>query len=159
VTNILAKKTLDALSKFLNAIDIVLLHSPGSIWRIRWSRLEFPDLFLYPEIPRYVRDQIFDHRKSLHRLDGDWFIDRQIAQPRHAHQFGHSVNFRRTRTALARFTIPSAGEIVGLRGLNVIDRIEHDHPLGNAGRVITEFASPRIATPDFENCGFHSLKS
>jgi hypothetical protein len=31
VTNILAKKTLDALSKFLNAIDILLLHSPGSI--------------------------------------------------------------------------------------------------------------------------------
>src|SRR5438876_485391 len=65
VTNILAKKTLDALSKFLNAIDILLLHSPGSIWRIRWSRFEFPDLFLYPEIPRYIRDQIFDHRKNL----------------------------------------------------------------------------------------------
>jgi hypothetical protein len=54
--------------KFLNAIDIFLSHSPGSIWRIRWSRLEFLDLFLHPEIPRYVSDQILDHRKSLHRL-------------------------------------------------------------------------------------------
>jgi hypothetical protein len=51
MANILAEKTFDALSKFLNAIDILLLHSPRSIRRIGRTRLEFLDLFLHPKIP------------------------------------------------------------------------------------------------------------
>ena len=69
VANILAKKTLDAFPKFLHAIDVLLLHSPGSIRRIRRSRLELLDLFLHSKIPRNIRDQIFHNRKRLHRLE------------------------------------------------------------------------------------------
>ena len=73
--------------------------------------------------------------------NGDRFFERQIAQSRHAHQFRHAVDFRRTRAAFARFAVPAAGEVVRLRRLNVIHRIEHDHSLGNAGRVIAESAA------------------
>ncbi len=51
VANILAKKTLDAFTKFLDAIDVLLLHSPGSIGGVRWTRFELLDFFLHSEIP------------------------------------------------------------------------------------------------------------
>ena len=64
--------------------------------------------------------------------------------------FGHSVDFRRTRTAFARFAIPATGEVVGLRRLNVMDCIEHDHSFRDAGGVIAKLTAARVAAPDPE---------
>jgi hypothetical protein len=44
-----------------------------------------------------------------HRL-----IEIELAQPRHAHQLGHAVDFGRARAALARLAVPAHGQIVGL---------------------------------------------
>lgn len=51
VANILAKEAFDAFPKFLDAIDIFLLHSPGSVRRIGRTRLELLDLLLHSKIP------------------------------------------------------------------------------------------------------------
>src|SRR5438132_355826 len=150
VANILAKKTLGAFPEFLNAIDIFLSHSPCAIWRIGWTWLEFLDFFLHPKIPGNVRDQIFHDRKRFHRLDRDRSVERQFAHSRHAHQFRHTVDFRRTRSALPRLAVPSTCKVVGLRRLNLIYGIEHDHAFGNLGSVIAELAALRVAAPDFE---------
>jgi hypothetical protein len=40
----------------------------------------------------------------------------------------------------------------------VIDRIEHDHSLGNTRGVIAKLATSRIPAPDFENGCFQSVK-
>ena len=51
VANILAKKTFDAFPELLYAIDVLLLHPPRSIGRVRRAWLEFLDLLLCPKIP------------------------------------------------------------------------------------------------------------
>ena len=51
VANILTQKALNTLSKFLDAVDIFLLHAPASVRHIGLARLEFFDLLLDPEIP------------------------------------------------------------------------------------------------------------
>ena len=51
VTNVLAKKALDAFPEFLHPIDILLFHSPSTVWRVGRPRLEWFDLFLHPKIP------------------------------------------------------------------------------------------------------------
>ena len=56
VANILAKKTFNAFSKFLHAIDVLLLHPPGSICRVGRARLELLDAFFDGKIPRDIRD-------------------------------------------------------------------------------------------------------
>jgi hypothetical protein len=60
--------------------------------------------------------------------------------------FGDAVDFRRAGAALAGLAIPAAGEVVGLRRLDFVDDVEHDHALGNLRGVIHELAaaaSPR----------------
>src|SRR5262249_18452728 len=79
VADILAKKTFDALSKLLDPIDVRLLHPPGAVAGVRWSRLERFDSFLHLEIPRHIGDQIFDHRERPHWFNRDRFLSRQIA--------------------------------------------------------------------------------
>src|ERR1043165_7303700 len=71
VTHILAKKAFDTFSKLLNAIDVALCHTPRSVWRIGFARLEFFDLQLGPVIHRNICNQIANHWKSAHRLEGD----------------------------------------------------------------------------------------
>src|SRR6266566_9427622 len=76
VTNVLAKKTFDALAKFLHAVDVALVHFPfdAGLGLKGWNFL------VYFVIPRNVGDQILDDRKSLERRDGDGFIERQRIQ-------------------------------------------------------------------------------
>src|SRR6185436_1737033 len=49
----------------------------------------------------------------------------------------------------------AAGEVVGLRCLDIVHRVEHDHAFGNFGRVIAKLAAVRITPPDSEGGGFH----
>ena len=51
VTDVLAKKALNALPKFLNPIHIALLHPPGSVVSIGWPRRERLDSLLDSNIP------------------------------------------------------------------------------------------------------------
>ena len=101
--------------------------------------------------------KIFDQGKGLHRLDRHRFVQRQIAQARHAHQFRHAVHFRRARSAFARLAVPSTGEVVRLLRLDVMHGIEHDHAFGDFGRVIAKLAAACVAAPDSESGGAHNL--
>src|SRR5438128_9448527 len=157
VADILTKKTFNAFPELLHTVDVLLLHSPGAVWRVGRSRLERLYLFLHAKIPRNVCDQILDDRKGLHWLDCHRFFQRQFVEARHAHELRQTVDFRRARPALSSLTIPSTGQIARLRGLNLNYRIQHNHAFGDFGRVIAKFAALRIATPDFEGGG-HWLK-
>ena len=55
--------------------------------------------------------------------------------------FGHAVDFRRARAALAGLAIPAAREVVRLLRLDFVDDIEHDHAFGDFRGVIHEFAA------------------
>src|SRR6266545_2701392 len=156
VADILAKKAFDAFAEFLYTIDVLLLHSPCPVGRIRRPRLKWLDCFLHAIVPGDVRDQVFQNWKSFHRLDCHRFLQWKLAESRHTHQFGHSVDFRRAGAALAGLTIPAARQVRRLRTLNIMNRVEHDHALGNFGGVITKFAAFGVTPPDFEN-GFHDL--
>ena len=68
VANVLAQETLDALAKFLHAVDVGLVHPPGAIGRVGRPRLERLDLLLDPVVPRHVGHQIFNKRKRPQRL-------------------------------------------------------------------------------------------
>jgi hypothetical protein len=156
MANVLAEKTLDALPKFLNAIDVGLLHPPRPIRRIRRARTERLDSTLHQKIPRDVCDQVFQDRERLHRFDRDRPIERQIAHPRHTHQLWHPVHFGRARSTLAGLAIPSTGQVVCLGSLDLMDSVEHNHSFGAFGRVILKRPGVRVTAPDFENGGFQS---
>ena len=119
VADVLTQITLDALAKFLHAIDVFLRHAPGAVGRVGRARIEFFDSFFDFVIPRNVGHQIFFQRKSFHRLDGYRLVNRQSVHPRHAHQLRHAVDFRRARAAFARLAVPAASQISGLLTLNL----------------------------------------
>src|SRR5262245_5552672 len=102
VAHVLAKKTLDALPKLLDAVHIFLRHPPGTIGCIGRSRLEFFDALFDRVVPRDIGNKVFDYRESFDRLDRDGLIQWNGVEPRHAHQTRLAVDFRRTRTAFAR---------------------------------------------------------
>ena len=73
VTDVLAKKTLNALAKLLYAIHVALVHFPLNVR----ARREGRDHPVDAVVPGYVGDQISDDRKTLHRLGSDGFIQGQ----------------------------------------------------------------------------------
>ena len=79
--------------------------------------------------------------KAAHRLDGDGLVRGQCVHARHAHELGHAVDFRRAGAAFAGLAIPAHGQVVGLRGLNFVNDVEHHHALGDLGGVIHELAA------------------
>ncbi len=95
VTDILAKEALDALAKFLHAFDVHLLHAPCAIRRVGRAGPKLLDGFLDGEVPGDVGDQVPNQRKRVHGLDDHGHIQVQIAEPRHAHEFGHAVDLGR----------------------------------------------------------------
>ena len=56
VTDILTEKTFDAFSKLLHAIDIRLLHAPGAVRRIWWTRLKGFDSLFNMKVPGNIGD-------------------------------------------------------------------------------------------------------
>jgi len=71
VAHVLAEKTLDALAKLLNALDVSLLNAPCTIGGIRRTGFELLDRFLGPEIPRNIRDKVAYDWKRVHWLQDD----------------------------------------------------------------------------------------
>src|SRR2546422_234423 len=77
MADILAEVALDTFAEFLNAIDILLSHAPGSVGGVGCTRFEGLDLFLDLKIPGNIGHQILEWRKSLHWLDSDRLVERQ----------------------------------------------------------------------------------
>ncbi len=152
VANILAEITLDALAKFLNAVDVGLLHPPRAVCGIRRPRLELLDALLDLVVPRDVADQILDRREGAHRFDGDRFGNVDRVKPRHAHQLWLAVDLGRTRSALAGLTVPTAGEIRSRFGLDLVHRIKHDHALGYLGPIVDHLPALASASANCECC-------
>ena len=65
---VLTEETLNALSKLLHAFDVLLLHVPAAVSVVRFSRFEWFDFLLDPEVPRDVGDKVFQDRERAHRL-------------------------------------------------------------------------------------------
>src|SRR3989442_12179495 len=80
LADILAKETLDALSEFLDPVDILLRDASCPVGGIGRPGVELLDLPLHTEIPRDVRHQILDERKCPHRLYGRGLLEREVAQ-------------------------------------------------------------------------------
>src|SRR5438093_7247465 len=158
VADVLAKKAFDAFTEFLHTIDVLLLHPPCAVGRIGASRLKWFDFLLYAKVPGDICDQVFQNWKSFHRLYCHRFLQWKLAESSHAHQFWDSVDFCRAGAALAGLTIPAARQVRCLRALNIMDRVEHHHALGNFRGVITKFAARCVPAPDFEGSRLHSLK-
>jgi hypothetical protein len=150
VTNILAKKTFNALSKFLNPIDVALSHPPRAIRGIRRSWFEFFDFLLHPIVDGHIGYEVPDHWKCLHRMNGYRLVRWHITHARHAHQLWAAIDFGGTGTALTGFTIPAYSHVIGLLGLNLVDGIQHDHSFGNISFVFLKLSSVSMRTPDFK---------
>src|ERR1700733_3913810 len=71
VTYILTKETLDTLAKLLHALDVCLLHAPGSIREVGRTWPEWLDSHLGTEVPGDIGDQVADDRKGVHGLEDD----------------------------------------------------------------------------------------
>ena len=142
VADVLAEEALDALPELLHALDVALVHAPGAVGGIGRARLERLDGRLDAEVPRDVGDEVAHVRKGAHRLDGHRLVRRQLVEPRHAHQLRLAVDLGRARAALPRLAVPAHREIVGLLRLDLVHRVEHDHP-----RRRPACGSPGIARP------------
>src|SRR5262249_9560147 len=77
VAHVMAQETFDALAEFLDAIDILLRHAPGTIGRVRRVWPEFPNAFLHAEVPGDIGDQVLDGRERAHRLHSHPLIEAQ----------------------------------------------------------------------------------
>ena len=107
VANVLAKKTLDAFTKFLHAIDIALIHFPfdSRFWLESW------DSFVDFVIPRNVRDEVLYYWKSLKRRYGDGLARRERIHASFASEARTAIHFGGARTALGGFAIPANGQV------------------------------------------------
>src|SRR5258706_636265 len=79
VADILTEKAFDALSEFLNTVNVRLPHPPCAVGRIRRAGFELFDLFFLLEIPRDVGDEVAQRRKCAHWLDGPRLRQIEIA--------------------------------------------------------------------------------
>src|SRR5439155_26604108 len=138
------EKTFDALAEFLHSVHVRLRHPPRAVGRVGRTGLEGPDLFLHPEIPGDVGDEVPDVRKGLHRLDGHRLVEGQVAQPGHAHQARQSVDLGGAGTAFAGLAVPAAGEVIGLAGLDAVHGVEHDHAFADLARVGAECSAALV---------------
>jgi hypothetical protein len=128
VADVLAEEALDALAELLHAVDVGLRHAPGPVGRVGRPRREPLDLLLRLEVPRDVGDEVADRREAAHRLDGDRLVERQVGEPRHAHELRRAVDLRRAGAALAGLAVPAHGQVVGGLGLDLVHGVEHHHP-------------------------------
>ena len=65
----------------------------------------------------------------MHRLEDDRHVEIEVAQPGHAHQLRHAVDFGRARAALAGLAVPSHREIGRLLSLDAVHGVQNHHAL------------------------------
>ena len=127
----------------------------GAVRGIRFTRLELADSLLDFEVPGHIRNQIADQREGLHRFDLDGLIEGNLIETRHAHQARDTVDLGRAGPAFARFAVPAHGKIARLFRLDLMNGVEHDHPLRYRSFVILESARSPIAAPDLKRSRCH----
>src|SRR5579884_1292966 len=147
VAGILTQETLDALAEFLDPIHLVLAHAPGAVGSVRRPGPKRRDHLVDLVVPRDIRHQVLDDRERLHRLKLHRGIWRQGVHARHAHEARLAVDLGRARATFARLAVPATGQVVGLRGLDLVYRVEHHHPLGDLALVRPKLSPGRIASP------------
>src|SRR5215468_6492328 len=152
MTHILAEITLDALAKFLHSFDILLCDAPGTVFSVGRPWLKLRDALFHLVVPGDVGNQVFYVWERLHRFDVNRLIERERVQPRHAHQFRHSIDFGRAGAAPTRLAIPTNGEITSLLRLNLMNDVEHYHARRNFSSVIAELSPAFLSAPD-SKCG------
>src|SRR5262249_10727436 len=67
-----------------------------------------------------------------------------------AHQLRAAVDLGRARPALPRLAVPADREIRRLRRLDLVDRVEHDHPGDDVDGVVLEMPAGFVRPPDLE---------
>jgi len=144
VANVLAEKTFDAFAKFLNAIDIALVHFPFDVF----SRLEGRDFFVDLVVPRDVGDEVFDDGKGFEGRDGDGLVERERVHTRFTGEAGTAVDFGGAGATFGGFAIPANGEIGRLMRLDGVERVENDHAGGERNFVVDGLAAGFVAAED-----------
>jgi hypothetical protein len=151
VAHVLAQKALNALAKFLNAIDIFLHYRPRAVRIVGRTWSERFDFLLNAIIPRNVGDQVTNRRKRSHRFHAHRLVQIQLAQPSHAHQAGLTIDFRAARAAFTGFAVPAHGEVVSAFGLDAVNGVQHDHTRCDLGLVFLKPAAVFVAAPNIES--------
>src|SRR4030065_1250731 len=122
VTNTLAQKTFDTFSELLDPVNILLLHSPGSVW-FRWLRSKRRNGFVNFIIPGDICDQILDNRKGLHRLHCNRIAFGEFIDSGHTHQFWKPIYFSTATATSTGFAVPTTSQIWGLGSLKLMNSI------------------------------------
>ena len=157
VADILTQKALDALSEFLDVIDVFLFHAPCSVLCVWGPRCERLHPLFHVEVPGYVGNQVFDKWEGAHWFYRYRLVWRQIAHARHAHQFGIAVDFGGTGATFSRLAVPSNRQVICLFGLDAVDGIEDYHAFGDVGFVIDKCGIVCLAAPDSKGCFRHFI--
>jgi len=144
VADVLAEKTFDALAKFLDAIDVALVHFPFDIF----SGLERGDFLVDLVIPGDVGDKVFDDGKGFERRDGDGLVERERVHTRFTGEAWTAVDFGGAGATFGSFAIPANGEIGRLMGLDGMERVENDHAGGERNLVVDGLAAGFVAAED-----------
>src|SRR5215207_3462288 len=136
VADVLAHEALDALLRFVETLDILLVHGEGRLL----AGLERLDGLGDLVVPGDVRDEVLYNGKGPHGADVYLFpivlIDALLAQ-----QFGTAVDLGATRAAVGRLAVPAYRKIRGLPGLYREHGVENDHTLDQRYLVVDLLAT------------------
>src|SRR6476659_9043871 len=157
MTHVLAKEAFNTFTKFLDTVDIFLGHTPCPIRVIRFAGFKLLYLLLYSKIPGHISYQVFDQWKRLHRLQQHRFIQWQITEAGHAHQFRHPIDLSGTRATFPRLAIPPNSEVVCHLSLNTVYSVQYNHPFGNLNGIVFKPLIRRITAQYSECCYWHKF--
>jgi hypothetical protein len=142
VTDILAEKAFDALTKLLDTVHIQLRDSPIHAL----AGFEGRNFAVDTIVPGNVGDKVFNSGKGFHGQDGDGLVLREFVHARFAGQAGTTVDFRGAGAALPCLAVPADGEIGSEVALNVVERVEDNHARGNGHAIVYCLSAIRVAT-------------
>src|SRR5262249_37493620 len=104
-------------------------------------------------------DEILDERKGADGRDGDRLALGEGVHPGHAHEPRLAVDLGAARAALPGLAVPPAREVVGLRRLDPVDDVQHDHALVALDAILLEVAAAGIAAEHPHREGRHYFRS
>src|SRR5215211_7306018 len=145
VADVLAHKALYALLRFVEALDILLVHGEGSLL----AGLERLDALGHLVVPGDVGDQVLYDGEGPHGahvyLFPIVFLDALLAQ-----EFGTAVDLRATRAAVGSLAVPAHRQVGSLLGLYREHGVEDDHALDQRYLVLDLLTTLRVAAEDPE---------
>jgi hypothetical protein len=144
VANVLAEKTFDALAKFLDAVDVALIHFPFDVF----ARSEGGNFLVDLVVPGDVGDEVFDDGKGFERRDSDGLVEQERVHARFTGEAGTAVDFGGTGAAFGGFAIPANGEIGRLMGLDGMERVENNHAGSERDFIVDGLAAGIVAAED-----------